>query len=180
MRFELRSITLGKLTEFPHPNESERLIARPTVCDVIDAATDQAYERHPTRCRRISDRGFATGGIPPQHSRLREPHTREMRSPLAEFNTPRRPPENVSAPIRVENLIGPLEEMCERLTVVAITDTSIATLGRDLTQHAAQSTTGTSNGKVDRRSRWDRGSPSRFVCPRARSQTESPPRPPRR
>jgi hypothetical protein len=64
-----------------------------------------------------------------------------MLQPLIELELARRRLKDVRAAILVENLVGPLEKIRERLAVVAIADTSIPTLWRGITQRATQCTT---------------------------------------
>jgi hypothetical protein len=108
---------------------------------MIDTTVDQTYKGHPTRPGCVPDGRFTAGGIPAKHSRVREPHACELFQAPFELELARRRLEDVRAAILAENLVGSLEEMRERLAVVAITNTSIPTLWRGITQRATQCTT---------------------------------------
>ena len=138
MRIQLGAISSREPTESPHPNEPERLITGTAVRrGIADTAVDESDEWDFARARRVADRRLAAARVPPEHPRSGEAHASQLSRALGDLETTRPHLKDVGATVRVEDLVGPFEEMREGLTIVAIADTSIGRLTGHSPQHAS-------------------------------------------
>lgn len=110
----------------PSPDRAHDLLSRRAIDSVVETGMYQSDKGESRRGGRVSDRGGAACGMPPQHAVRRQPDTGKMFPAFREADPGSRNLKDFGAAIGIENPFRLAKMTREGLAIVAVTDRSVS------------------------------------------------------